>query len=118
MARLVPQQTAFLRDVVELLEEAWSMGFTVTGGELYRSREQQGIYYATGLSTTMDSKHLVRMAIDLNFFLDKGTSLIASKEALQPLGDFWCSLDPRNEWGGNWPPSVIVDTAHFQRNPE
>ena len=105
------QQSAFLRDVVRLLEYAWAEGFEVTGGELYRTREQQEIYYTTGLSRTMNSKHLKRLAIDLHFF--KSDTYIVEKPRLQRLGDYWESLSDRNCWGGNWRP--FYDGGHFER---
>jgi hypothetical protein len=50
--------------------EGAGMGFVVTAGELYRSPEQQEIYHQDRRSKTMDSLHLKRLAIDLNFFKD------------------------------------------------
>ena len=48
----------------------------MTGGELARTPEQQAIYFKTGRSKTMNSIHLKRCAIDLNFFKDNwGMSL-------------------------------------------
>ena len=110
---LVTQQDKFLRDVVSLLEEAWSLGFLVTGGELWRTEDQQKIYLETGRSKTMSSNHLKRLAIDLNFFRDGDLSM--GKEVLQGLGDFWESLDEQNRWGGNW---QFYDGGHFERREE
>lgn len=113
MPPLVPQQNAFLKDVTILLQYAWSKGFVVTGGELYRTEDQQRIYYETGRSRTMSSRHRKRLAIDLNFFLEGHLSM--DKDTLQILGDFWESLNDRNRWGGNW--TSFVDTTHFERKP-
>ena len=66
---LVTEQAAFLLDVCKLIQFATERGFTVTGGELYRTLEQQQIYIKTGRSKTMNSMHLKRCAIDLNFFI-------------------------------------------------
>ena len=65
---LVSEQAAFLLDVCKLVEEATRQGFTVTAGEMYRTPEQQQIYMKTGRSKTMNSMHLTRRAVDLNFF--------------------------------------------------
>ena len=64
----VAEQAAFLLDVCKLVQFATERGFTVTGGELYRTAEQQQIYVKTGRSKTMNSRHLERLAVDLNFF--------------------------------------------------
>ncbi len=55
----------------------------VTGGELARTPEQQAIYVKTGRSKTLNSIHLKRCAIDLNFFKDG--KIIWDKDVLPPL---------------------------------
>jgi hypothetical protein len=62
----------------------------------------------------MDSIHLKRCAIDLNFFKDG--KIIWSKEILSPLGAYWETLHPKNRWGGNF--SNLVDCPHFERVPK
>ena len=109
---LVAEQAAFLRDVRKLLARADELGFVVTGGELYRTPEQQEIYVRTGRSKTMNSIHLKRCAIDLNFFKDG--KIIWDKATIAPLGAYWESLHVKNRWGGNF--SSIVDCPHFERN--
>ena len=106
------EQAAFLLDACKLIEEATLMGFTVTGGELSRTPEQQAIYFKTGRSKTMQSNHLKRCAIDLNFF--KNGKIIWDKATIAPLGAYWESLHPKNRWGGNF--SNLVDCPHFERN--
>ena len=109
--RLVAEQAAFLLDVCKLVAYATEQGFVVTGGELARTVEQQQIYVKTGRSKTMNSIHLKRCAIDLNFFRDgKLTYDIA---ALTPIGKYWESLHPKNQWGGFW--KSFKDVPHFQR---
>ena len=108
---LVKEQAAFLKDVTKLLAKADELGFVVTAGELYRTPEQQQIYVKTGRSKTMNSIHLKRCAIDLNFFKDG--KLTYDIRLLKPLGDYWESLDARNQWGGNW--KSFKDVPHFQR---
>ena len=107
----VREQAAFLLDLCKLIEFATLQGFTVTAGELYRTPEQQQIYVKTGRSRTMESLHLQRRAVDLNFFIDG--KLTYDKKVLAPLGLFWESLHPLNSWGGNG--VKLVDTPHFSR---
>jgi hypothetical protein len=66
-------------------------------------------------SWTLHSKHLQRLAIDLNVFINKNGKweLTYKVEDIKPLGDFWESLNHKNRWGGNW---KNPDTPHFQRN--
>ena len=107
----VAEQAAFLLDVTRLINKATELGFVVTAGELYRTPEQQEIYVKTGRSRTMNSLHLQRRAVDLNFFLNG--KLTYDKRVLAPLGAYWESLHPLNSWGGNG--VKLVDTPHFSR---
>jgi predicted chitinase len=113
---LVHEQNTFLLHVAELIRKAAELGFVASGGELYRTAEQQAIYIKTGRSKTLDSQHLKRLAIDLNFFRpapDGSLALTYDIDALRPLGDFWEGLDPANRWGGNW--NNFKDAPHFER---
>jgi hypothetical protein len=108
---LSQEQAAFLLDMCKLIQYATDQGFMVTGGELARTPEQQAIYVKTGRSNTMNSIHLKRCAVDLNFF--QNGKLIYNKQILAPLGSYWESLHPLNSWGGNG--IKILDTPHFSR---
>jgi hypothetical protein len=107
----ITEQAAFLLDVCRLINKATELGFVVTAGELFRTAEQQQIYVKTGRSKTMNSLHLQRRAVDLNFFVDG--KLTYDKKVLEPLGAYWESLHPLNSWGGNG--VKLVDTPHFSR---
>jgi hypothetical protein len=110
--KLSTEQAAFLLDACRLIQYATDQGFMVTGGELARTLEQQAFYVQTGRSKTMNSNHLKRCAIDLNFFKDG--KIIWDKATLEPLGTYWESLHPKNRWGGRF--KSLVDCPHFERN--
>lgn len=107
----IKEQADFLLDVTRLIQKATELGFVITAGELYRTPEQQEIYVKTGRSKTMNSLHLQRRAVDLNFFWEG--KLTYDKNILAPLGAYWESLHPLNSWGGNG--VKLVDTPHFSR---
>ena len=108
------EQWEFLKDVRRLIQFAEAKGFMLTGGELRRSDEQQAIYYDKGLSDTMESLHLLSLAIDFNVFV--GGRLTYDREDLEPLGLHWESLNPKNRWGGNFTlRDGETDTPHFER---
>ncbi len=117
MASLVAEQSGFLADVCRLIDFIRnSKNFcAVTGGELYRTEEQQKIYVIEGKSKTMNSMHMKRLAIDLNIFEMVGTEIkpVYDKAKLQYIGDYWESLNPKNKWGGNF--KSFLDVPHFQR---
>lgn len=100
-------QQLFARDLVKLLTKAFELGYEVRMGEVQRTPEQQELYVKTGRSKTMKSQHLNKTAADLHFFKDG--KLCYPKE----LGDYWESLNPLNQWGGNW--KKFKDAPHFQR---
>ena len=108
---LSAEQAAFLLDVCKLVPYATSLGFTVTGGELQRTPEQQKIYVQTGKSRIMDSKHLKKLAIDLNFIKDG--KLVYDVKQLEPIGEYWQSLSPKNSAGMFW--KSFKDVPHFER---
>ena len=106
---LSSQQIKFTKMVAELISWAYCQGYGLTFGEAMRTPEQQAIYIQQGKSKTNNSKHLVRLAVDLNLFIDgeyKGDT--ASYKA---LGEYWESLDPDNVWGGRF---SFGDGNHFQ----
>ncbi len=74
------------------------------------------MHVKNGRSVTMNSQHLKRLAVDLNFFKtmsDGELKLTYDVEEIRPLGQFWETLDTANRWGGNW--DSFKDTPHFER---
>jgi hypothetical protein len=108
---LVNSQWEFLQDVVKLIDYAKKQGLVLTGGELYRTEEQQAIYLKTGKSNAKYSQHQKRLAIDFNVF--KNGTLTYAVNDVKPLGDYWVSLNNKNRWGGNF--STLKDTPHFEK---
>lgn len=111
---LVELQNAFISDVAKLIVEAQARGYLVSGGELWRTPEQQQRYYEQGASLTRNGLHLQRLAIDLNFFSATGVRVEAFSELIH-LGEFWQFLNPNNKWGGYI--KGLVDCGHFERQP-
>lgn len=113
---LVEEQDLFLQHVSQLINKANELGLVISAGELFRSPEQQKIHIENGRSKTMNSQHLKRLAIDLNFFVRNGANklkLTYDHESIRQLGAYWESLDKANRWGGNW--NSFKDTPHFER---
>ena len=107
----------FLLNLARLINYAASLGLTLSGGELYRTAEQQAIYLKRGLTRAAHSRHQQRLAVDLNVFV-KG-QYQRTAEAYQPLGRYWQGLHPLNRWGGDWngnqkPDEGFVDANHFE----
>ena len=94
------KQELFLKNVALLILWANENGYHVRGGELLRTKEQQEIYLKTGRSKTMNSRHLDKLAIDLNLIVDGNLS--NNPADYQPLGEFWMNLYSENVWGGDF----------------
>jgi hypothetical protein len=105
---LLDKQVTFLLNVSKLIQWASKNGFQLTAGELYRTEEQQQIYLKTGLSKVLRSQHQIRLAIDLNLFIDG--DFITDKEKYKPLSDYWKALHPLNKAGYDWG----WDANHFE----
>lgn len=110
-------QWEFLLDVAELIVYADIKGFKLTGGELKRTTYQQAEYVRRGKSKTLASDHLRSLAIDFNIFFDVDKDgdkdLTYDADVSRCLGNYWCSLDPDNYWGGNFRGGW--DAPHFGR---
>lgn len=92
------RQCAFTHALAKLILRAEELGYAIKIQELNRTIEQQQAYVAGGLSKTMDSRHLDKLAADLVLF--KGGVPIMSGEAFRPLGEYWETLGGR--WGGRF----------------
>lgn len=104
-------QWEFLKDVARLVVYSESVGIHLTGGELFRTKEQQEIHLENGSSWTKHSKHQDRLAIDFNYFVN--SKLTYNFSQIKILGKYWESLNELNRWGGFF---RNMDTPHFERN--
>lgn len=78
---------------------------------------QQEVYVMENLSKTMDSMHLKRLAIDINFFKDD-YRLFSDKnkkdedfEMIKLAGEYWQDLHQDNQAGMFW---QFFDPSHFE----
>ena len=125
------KQSRFARRLPDLLNHAFSLGYEVTLGEVYRTDEQAEIN-AIGFSGrealaslierafpllakkirnntgngSRNSLHMSRLAIDLQLF--KNGRWVTEVEPYRQLGEFWESLGDDHRWGGRF-----GDTPHF-----
>jgi hypothetical protein len=96
---LGPQQRRFLPFVARLIDFAYSQGFELTAGELYRTPEQAALNAKSGAGIA-HSLHTQRLAVDLQLFKDG--IYLTDTAAYTPLGVFWEGLDPDACWGGRF----------------
>lgn len=101
------QQSLFAQLVGRLITWSYENGFELTLGETVRTKEQAYANEVQGIGTK-DSLHIVRLAIDLNLFIDGKYQVAAA--AYAPLGLCWKTLHPLCRWGGDWSKR---DANHF-----
>lgn len=124
--RLREKQSIFALNVAKLIAFAYKNGYEITLGEAYRTKSMQLLYFmgyklmvfcgslklvkTKHLSKTMKSKHLIRLAIDINLFKDGRLLGKEDKELFEPLATYWKILNKNNTCGYFWG----WDLGHFQ----
>ena len=81
------KQFKFSKMVADLINFAYSEGYTITLGDAYATDGHME-----------NSLHYKRLAIDLNLF--KNNTYLTETEAHLPLGEFWESIG--GSWGGRF----------------
>lgn len=105
--KLGQHQEEFAKDLAMLIGFAVFRGYGVRIAEVFRTKEQQALHVKNGKSKTMNSMHLKKCAADLYF--TKDGKIVHPKEC----GEYWESLDERNEAGMFW--TKFKDKPHYQR---
>lgn len=109
------KQTIFAGLVPRLIDQAFALGFEVTLGEAYRSREEAARLAAAGKGIAA-SLHCSKLAIDLNLF--RNGKYESSTGAHQPLGEWW-EAQSTDEitccWGGRFADGNHYSLAHGGR---
>jgi hypothetical protein len=112
------KQSVFALNVSKLIAFAYGQGYELTMGEVLRTEAQQMIYVNMGRSKTVNSKHLQKLAIDLNLFKDG--KILTMPAEYKPLGEYWVTLNSENRWGGDWDKDsdlndeTFPDPGHFE----
>lgn len=76
------------------------MGYEVTLGDAYRDPRLHGSHGEKKGYGHRKSCHKLRLAIDLNLFLDG--EYLTETEDHEKLGEWWESLHPLCRWGGRF----------------
>ena len=97
----------------DLCAEAAQRGLFVVVTEGVRSEKRQLELVRSGVSLTLQSKHLTGRAIDIAIFLSDG-SVTYQPAPYAALASAVLGLeqDPPLKWGGNWP--KLRDYCHFE----
>ncbi|MCK4739738.1 MAG: M15 family metallopeptidase [Deltaproteobacteria bacterium] len=117
--RLSEKQRDFTCMMARLIIWAYGRGLELTMGHAWRDTETQRRLVAMKLSKTIKSKHLDRLAVDLNLFIEGRYA--TNSEDYRVLGEFWESMGGR--WGGrfgvdktDYATKIGWDAGHFEYN--
>src|SRR5688572_32176383 len=96
------KQSKFVNLIALLIVQAKNMGYELTFGEAWRSKEEAERLAKLGKGIK-NSLHTSRLAIDFNLFKDG--KFLTKTEDHKPLGEFWESLSTTEftcHWGGRF----------------
>ena len=102
------KQSIFARNVANLIEWCFLNGHEVTLGEAHRP-EWVALEYAKQGKGSVNSLHIIRLAIDLMLFKDG--EYLTQTEDYKRVGDAWKVLNSQNRWGGDF--ASRADGNHF-----
>lgn len=122
------KQQEFTYNLSLLIQRIHFLGCRATMGEVYRTNDQQWLYFngktikngkivdGDKKSWTMDSKHLDRLAVDINLFipLDGKYELSWDSKYHKELGEYWVSLHPQNKYAVTLKDGTKTDLGHFE----
>ncbi len=114
---LTERQCLHTSSMGKLICFAGAKGLSVKVVEWNRLLETQKEYVASGVSKTLNSKHLENCATDLYIIVNGAPT--TDPEQYRLLGEYWESLGPGHTWGGRWgemPGKIGWDVVHFQQD--
>ena len=83
-------------------------GYEFTLGDAYRDPRAFGAWGIKGRYSHAYSVHKVRLAQDINLFVDGRYISDGCHPAYEEIGAYWKTLDPEAKWGGDF-----NDANHF-----
>jgi hypothetical protein len=106
------RQVLLVRCLSKLYDYACQHGYELTlaeGGVQERRRTRDGHLVDDGVHMRA-SLHYIRLAQDLNLFVNGEWIAAGTHPAWRDLGELWLGLDPLCRWGGNFRSG---DACHF-----
>lgn len=105
---LSEKQREFTKCLMSLLSYAHDKGYELTLGDAYRDPRVHGDFGEKKSYSAGHSVHKLRLAIDLNLFVDGKYISDGGHPAYENLGQYWESLHDSARWGGRF-----KDANHF-----
>lgn len=102
------RQKALTLCIAQLIAYAYSKGYELTFGDAMRDPRLHGEFGVKAGYGAAKSVHKVRLAVDLNLFVEGKYISSGEHPAYKELGSYWESLHPLARWGGRF-----NDANHF-----
>lgn len=106
---LQQKQAIFAQNVSRLIDHIFSIGFTCSIGEVFRTAEQAALYAKEGKGIS-DSQHCKKLAIDIQLF-DENGKYLSDSDHYKQAAIYWESLHPDNRSGIHF---KRIDGNHFE----
>ena len=107
------KQRLFTKCVSELINYAYARGWELTLGDAYRDPRVHGDFGDKKSYSAGKSVHKLRLAIDLNLFIDGEYISDGSHEVWEDLGEFWEGMNEYSRWGGRFDDSNHFSFEHY-----
>ncbi len=101
-------QQEFTTCIAKLILYANECGYGLTFGDAYRDTRVHGSFGEKKSYSAASSVHKVRLAVDLNLFVNGKYITDGSSAEYLMLGEYWEGLDKLARWGGRF-----KDANHF-----
>ena len=102
------KQQEFTKCVGMLIAYAYFKGYAFTFGDAFRDRRAFGEFGQKKLYSASKSTHKIRLAVDLNLFVNGEYIRNGKHPVYIELGEYWESLNVNAKWGGRF-----NDANHF-----
>jgi len=90
--KLSQMQRAFTRMVADLIQYAYESGYELTFGDAYRDPRVHGVVGEKKSYSSANSNHKLRLAIDLNLWVDGVYVTTSEHKARGNLHEYWSSI--------------------------
>lgn len=102
------KQSRFAVCIANLISYATKQGYEVTFGDAFRDNRLHGEFGVKKEYGHKNSVHKIRLAVDLNLFVNGEYITSGDHPAYLELGEYWKTLDKDARWGGDFD-----DANHF-----
>ncbi len=110
---LSKKQQRFTLCIGKLIIYAHSKGYGLTQGDGYRDPKVHGEFGEKKSYSAANSVHKIRLADDLNLFIDGKYVPDGNHPAWLDLGEYWESLDLDARWGGRFNDANHLSFKHW-----